>query len=325
MATRVKMGESQCVSCMIQLEIDNCVSCSFCKATYHYRCVGMLKTTLNAISSSDSIFWACSSCKIIACTLQSVQDKLEEQLCMIREHDRILKRIMQCVDKPEEITIIKKIPETQSVSKQNTSSNTVNILTKNAEQRGHKNASVEDITKNANEKKKVIIVGAKKSSDDQHNAIMAAAPPQSKAEIHAFNLSVNCTEEDLRQYIKENIGDTEIYVQKLNARHDFYSSFKIEVDEQYKTTIMSADFWPDEVRIQDFVHGPNWKDRKRVNRLHSNSNNYRQSQHYYQSYGPNQERRYNQNRRQYNNRNIRSREERYNYHYNRRQSYRRNY
>ena len=77
---------------------------------------------------------------------------------------------------------------------------------------------------------------------------------------HIFigKLEPETTEQDIKDHLLGN-GITVSSIVKLKAVqkwHEKSAAFKISVEEQFKDNIMSADLWPENVEIRDWVFKP---------------------------------------------------------------------
>lgn len=91
-------------------------------------------------------------------------------------------------------------------------------------------------------------------------SLAAAVDPPKKAQLHVTNLAVGCTAESVTNYILAKQPEvTSVRVQSLKPRYDHYTAFKVDVDEKFRQTLLSSEFWPEKVKIRNFSHGPNWK------------------------------------------------------------------
>lgn len=76
---------------------------------------------------------------------------------------------------------------------------------------------------------------------------------RSLAFLHVYKLDPKYTEEDLTRYLKQSFP--EVTCEKLNSRYpNYYSSFKVIINEEYLTTAMSPEFWPKGVCVNRFFH-----------------------------------------------------------------------
>lgn len=88
------------------------------------------------------------------------------------------------------------------------------------------------------------------------SAIQAAIRPNPpKLSIHVFRLSPTVSENDIKGYLNQAFPSKPFAVEKLNARSDWYSSFKIDSDFDIGSSLLAAEFWPQGVLVRRFIPG----------------------------------------------------------------------
>lgn len=126
-------------------------------------------------------------------------------------------------------------------------------------------ASSVQVPQRVQRKQRRIIVGTKQvdgtATGTASTGLAAASAPSPRRSfsVHVYRLALNVSEDTLKAYLKQAHPSSKFQVEKLKSRGDWYTSFKIDVEDYnvYKV-LLSPEFWPEGILAGKFVPSKNF-------------------------------------------------------------------